>query len=105
MHRHLIPIEICIKCGTDQGMQTNRLTFDQFWLKGLNTQSVKGRGTVQQYRMPFQNVFKDVPHYRLLFIYNFLGGFYCLDNSALDQLTDDKRLCLLYTSPSPRDRT
>ena len=73
-------------------MQLDCLTFNHLRLECLNTQTVKCRGTVQQYRMSFHYVFQYVPDNGFLAIYNLLGTLHRLYDTALDELADDKRL-------------
>ena len=88
---HLVTVEVGIESGTSQRVQTDSLSFDQFRLKGLNTQTVKGRSTVQQYRMTFQYVFQNIPNHRITTVYDFLGTLHGLHDTPFDQLPDDKR--------------
>ncbi len=73
-------------------MQADGLTLDQTRLEGLDTQTVQRRSTVQQYRVPLQDVLKDFVHHRILAIDNLLGGLHRLHNTSFENLADDKRL-------------
>src|ERR1043165_5454052 len=92
VNRHLVTIEIRVKCGTGQWVQLDRFSFDQFRLERLDTQSVECRGAVQQNRVSFQDVLEDIPNDRLFLIYNLLSGFNGLHNTTLDHLADDEWL-------------
>ena len=70
---HLVTIEVGVESRTNEWVKLNCFSFDQLRLEGLDTQTVKGRSTVEQHRVSFQYVFKDIPNYRFLLIYNFLG--------------------------------
>ena len=61
MHRHLVTVEVRVKRSTYQRVQTDCTSFNQFWLKRLNTQTVQRRRTVQEYRVVIDNLFHDVP--------------------------------------------
>ena len=45
--------------------------------------------------MALDHVLQDIPYYRLFLIYDTLGRFDCLDNPALYELANDKRLVKL----------
>ena len=91
MYGHLVSVEIRIESRTGQRMQLDGFSFDQFRLECLDTQTVQGRGAVEQNRMPFHYVFQNVPDYRILAIHYLLGGFDGLDNSPFDQFPDNER--------------
>ena len=72
-------------------MQLDSFTFNHLRLERLNTQTVKRRCTVQQYRMSFHYMLKNIPDHRFLAVNNLLRGFYGLHNTAFNQFTYDKR--------------
>ena len=88
---HLVTVEVGVEGRTYQRVQTHGLTLDEFGLERLNTQTVQGRGTVQQNGVPFHDIFKDVPDNRVFAFHNLLGRFHGLDDAALQQLADDER--------------
>ena len=92
MYRHLVSIEVGVEGRTHQWVKSDSLSFDKLRLEGLNTQSVKGRGTVEQYRMSLDHILQDIPYHRFFFVNNTLGRFDCFHNTALDELTDYERL-------------
>ena len=92
MHRHLVTVKVSIKCRTCQRMQLDSFAFNHLRLESLNTQTVKCRGTVQQYRMAFHHVFQDIPDNRFFTIHNLLGTLYSLHNTTLNQLADNEWL-------------
>ena len=92
MHGHLVTIKVSVEGSTNQRVKLDGLSFDQFWLEGLDTKPVQCWRTVQQYRMPLQYIFKDVPYNGILTIHNLLGRFHSLHNTALNQFSDDKWL-------------
>ena len=73
-------------------MELHCLTLDKLWLECLNTQTVKGRSTVHKYRVTLNNVLKDAPDNRILAIDYLLCTLYGLNDTTLDELTDDKWL-------------
>ena len=73
-------------------MELNSLTLDHLWLEGLDTESVQGRSTVQEDGVSLHHVLKDIPYDRILTINDLLGTLDSLDNTTLDELTDDKWL-------------
>ncbi len=91
VNSHLVTIEIRVKCSTNQWVKLNRFSFNQFRLERLNTQSVQSWGPVKHNWVTFQYIFKNIPNYGLLFIYNFLCRFYCFYNSSFNQFTDYER--------------
>lgn len=48
------------------------MAFNHLRLEGLNTQTVKCRSTVQQYRVSLHYMFQDIPDNRFLAVYNLL---------------------------------
>ena len=50
---HLVTVEVGVKTGTYQRMQTDSFTFYQFGLECLDTKTVQRRSTVEQDRMSF----------------------------------------------------
>ena len=92
MHSHLVTIEVGVEGGTCQRVQLNSFTLDELRLEGLDTQTVKCRGTVQQNGVTLHHVLKDIPDDRLTTVHNLLGALHCLHDTALDELTDDERL-------------
>ena len=47
-------------------MQLNRLALDEHRLEGLNTQSVQGRGAIEQHRVLANHFLENVPDLRTL---------------------------------------
>lgn len=67
VNSHLVTVEVGVERGTNQRMQVNGLTFDQYRFKCLNTQTVQRRRTVQKNRMLTDNFFKNIPYFRTFF--------------------------------------
>ena len=57
VNSHLVTVEVGIERRTCQRVQLNSFSFDHLRLESLNTQTVKCRRTVQQYRMTLHYVF------------------------------------------------
>ena len=76
-------------------MQLNRLTLDELGLECLDTQTVQGRGTVQEDGMAFHHVLQDVPDDGLFLVHYLLGRTDGLDDTSLYQFPDDERLVQL----------
>ena len=65
MDRHLVSVEVRVVCRTSQRMQLERTPFCQHRFKGLNTQAMQRRCTIQKNRMLFDDVLQDIPNLRL----------------------------------------
>ena len=92
VHGHLVAVEVGVECRTCQRVQLHGLTFDQLGLEGLDTQTVKRRGTVHEYRMALDDVLQNAPDDRVLAVDDLLRGLDRLDDAALDELADHERL-------------
>ena len=71
-------------------MKLNGFTLDHTRLERLDTESVKCRCTVKEYRMTFHHVLEDIPDYSVFSVDNLLRRFNCLYDTTLDQFPDDK---------------
>ena len=71
-------------------MELHCLTLDQLGLESLNTQTVKGRGTVHKYRMTLDDILQYAPDDGVLAVDDLLGRLDRLDDTALDELTYDE---------------
>ena len=92
MHRHLIAVEVGVKCRADERVDLDGLAFHQHRLKRLNTEAMEGRCAVQHNRMIFNHFFQNVPDDRLLLLDHF---FRLLDGGAVSRLFEpviDERL-------------
>src|SRR5690606_4508980 len=92
VNRHLVTVEVGVERRTHERVQLDSLTFNQLGLEGLDTETVQRRSTVEQYRVTFEYVFKDIPNHRILAVDNLLGRLHRLDNSSLNELADNERL-------------
>ena len=70
---HLVTVEVGVECRTSKRVQLDSLALNKFRLEGLNTKTVQGRGTVEQNRVSFDDVLKNVPNNRVLAV-NYLFG-------------------------------
>ena len=91
MYRHLVAVEVSIKCRTYKRMQLNCLTLYQNRLKSLNTQSVQSRRTVQHNRMFSDDFFQNIPYLCIQSLYKFLGIFDILRNTSRYEFFHYKR--------------
>src|SRR5690606_8537033 len=70
---HLVTVEVGVVRGTDQRVQLDGLAFDQHGLKGLDTETVQCRRSVEQYRVFADDLGEDVPHLRQFALDHLLG--------------------------------
>src|SRR5690606_25431059 len=61
VNSHLVTVEVGVVRGANQRVQLDGLAFDQYRLERLNTQTVQGRRTVQQYRVFADDFGENVP--------------------------------------------
>ena len=92
VNSHLVTIEVGVESRTCQWVELDGLTLNKFRLEGLNTETVKRRGTVEKHGMTFHYILKDIPDNRLTAIYNLLGTLHGLHYATLNKLANDKRL-------------
>ena len=91
MNSHLVTIEVGVICRTNQRVQLDSFTFDQDWLKCLDTQTVQGWCTVQQYRVFADNFVQDIPNDSFFTLNHFLSGFDGGGQATQFQLAVDER--------------
>jgi len=91
VNSHLVTIEVGVICRTNQRVQLDSFTFDQDWLKCLNTQTVQGWCTVQQYRVFADHFVQDIPNDSFFTLNHFLSGFDGGGESSQLQLAVDER--------------
>ena len=92
MNRHLVTVEVGVKCRTYERMQLDRLTFYQDRFESLNTESVQCRSTVQHHRMLFDHFFQHIPHLGIQPLHQLLGILDILGNASGHQFFHHKRL-------------
>ena len=73
-------------------MQLDRFSFDQYRLKCLDTESVKCRGTVEEYRVILDDVIKYIPYLCICPLDHESGLFCILSDLSFCQLSHDERL-------------
>ena len=91
MNSHLVTIEVGVIRRTNQRVQLDSFTFDQYWLKCLDTQTVQGWCTVQQYRVFADHFVQDIPNDGFFTLNHFLGGFDGGGQATQLQLAVDER--------------
>ncbi|RML80683.1 hypothetical protein ALQ89_06468 [Pseudomonas amygdali pv. tabaci] len=88
---HLVAVEVGVVRSTDQRVQLNSLTFDQYWFKRLDAQTVKRWRAVQKHRV-FANYFsKNVPDLWQLALDHLLGSFDGRGQATHFQLAENER--------------
>ena len=92
VYRHLVTIEVGVECRTNQRVQLDSLTFNQYRLKRLNTQTVKGRRPVQHYRVFANHFGEDIPHLSCFALDHLLGRLDGGRQTTTFQLGKDERL-------------
>ena len=90
MHSHLVAVEVGIERRTSQRMKLNCLTLNHLWLESLNTETVKCRSTVQQNGVTLHDELEDIPNDWILTVNNLLGTLHGLNNTALNEFTDNE---------------
>ena len=90
VNSHLVTVEVSVESCTYERVQSDSLTFNEFRLESLDTETVQCRSTVQQYWVSFQYVFENIPNDRVFTVNDFLCWFDSLHNTAFYHLTDDK---------------
>ena len=73
-------------------MQLDGLAFHQDGLKGLDSQSVQGRSTVQHYRMLLDHVLQHIPYLRLKALHHLLRVLDVVGGSVGNQFLHHKGL-------------
>src|SRR5512137_677218 len=76
MNSHLIPIEIGIKCRTDQWMKLYRLPLNENRFEGLNTESVQSRSSVQHNRVLANHLIQCIPYFGSLLFHHLFCTFH-----------------------------
>ena len=91
VNSHLVTIEVGVIGRTNQRVQLDRFTFDQDWLKCLDTQTVQSWCTVQQYRVFADHFVQDIPNDSFFTLNHFLSGFDGGGQATQFQLAVDER--------------
>ncbi len=82
---HLVAVEVRVEGGADERMDLDGFAFDEHGLEGLDAETVKRRGAVQQDRVILDDLFEDVPDDGLLHLDHLFG---LLDGSAVAGLLE-----------------
>ena len=61
VHGHLVTVEVGVEGRANERMQLDGLTFDQLGFKGLNTETVQRRSTVEHHRVFVDHLFRGCP--------------------------------------------
>ena len=62
MNGHLIAVKIRVESGTNERVNLDRFSFNQYRLECLDTEAVKRRSAVQKHRMVFNDFFENIPN-------------------------------------------
>ena len=89
---HLVTVEVGVEAFAHQWMQVDRVTFDQYRLKRLNTHSVQGWCTIQQDGVILDHRFQDVPDLFIFTLKHLLGALDRIRVAHFLELADDERL-------------
>src|SRR5881628_156922 len=85
MNGHFISVKVRVEGSANQGMNLDRLSFNQNRLESLDAQAVEGRRTIQQHRVFPDYLLQDVPHKGILLFHHFLRR---LDGRAMSCLLE-----------------
>ncbi len=98
MHRHLVPVEVRVETTADQGVQADRVAFDQHRLERLDAHTVQSRRAVEHHRVVTGDLFQNVPDLALTALKHALSGldgvckaqiFETPDNEGLEEFQGD----------------
>src|SRR4029077_2092807 len=92
VHGHLVAVEVRVKRGADERVNSNGLAFDENRFEGLNAEAMQRGSAVQKNRMLADDVLENVPNDGFLLFDHFLG---LLDGGAVAEgfeLVIDERL-------------
>ena len=92
MYRHLVSVKVRVIRRADQRMEFDRLAFHQYRFKRLDSQSVQGRGTVQQDRMLPDYIIQYIPYVRTDSFHHALGALDIMGLAMLHQTLHDEWL-------------
>ena len=92
MHCHLVAVEVRIKGGAYQGVDSYCLTLDKDRLEGLNTEAVQCGRTIKKDGVLVNDLVEDIPYLRLLALDHLLCALHRLDVATVDELADDEGL-------------
>ena len=91
MDRHLVTVEVGVVSGTNQRVNADRLTFDEFRFEGLDRKTVKRGSAVEKDRVTLGDFRKDIPHFGCFAIDHLLGRTHGVAVAKLLEAADDER--------------
>ena len=91
MNRHLVAVEVGVESSASKRMKFYGSAFDKYRLKRLNTESVKCRSTVKQYRVIFNYVFENIPYLIFSVFYKSFRTLYIMAKIFLNQSFHNER--------------
>ena len=92
VNSHLVTVEVSVKRCTDERVKLDRFTFNETWFERLNAKTVKRWSAVQKDRVLANNLFEDIPDFRLLFLNQLLRSFNCASQTFRIETRIDERL-------------
>ena len=92
MHGHLVAVEVGVEGGADQGVQLDGTSIHQFRLEGLDSQTVQGRGPVEQDRVPLDHLLQHLHDLIVGALNQLLGRLDVVHDVLADQAMDHERL-------------
>ena len=94
---HLVAVEVGVEPLANQGVNPDRVAFDQDRLERLDTHPVQGRRSVEENRVILDHLFEDIPNLFDLPLEHFLGR---LDRVGMPQLAESRRMMNGWNSSS-----
>ena len=88
---HLVPVEVGVVGGADEGVKLDGLALDQDRLKGLDAQPVEGRSPVEHHRVFPDHVVEHVPDLGSLLLEHLLGALDRRDEPLVLEAMVDER--------------
>ncbi len=92
---HLVAVEVGVVTRAHQGVQRDRVAFDEHRLEGLDAHAVQGRCTVQENRMLVDDLLEDIPDLGVTTLEHALGRLDRIGKAVLLELADDEGLVQL----------
>ena len=78
----MVAVKVSVEGRTNEGVDPDGFPFDQNRFKGLNPETVKRRGPVQENGVLMNDFFQDVPDFRFDPLHHFFGGFDGVDMAS-----------------------
>jgi hypothetical protein len=92
VHGHLVAVEVRVVGGTNEGMDADRLAFDEHRLERLDGEAVERGGAVEEDGVALGDFLEDVPDLGDLALDHLLGRADGMDEAAFLEFADDERL-------------